>query len=444
MPTRLLVTGAGSGPGNNLIRSLKTGAPSFFVAGCHSDRFVLKKSAADRSFLVHPVTHRAFRKDLGRVADRVRADLVIPSTDAEVWALSRARSTLRHRVFLPARSVIALCQDKYQLSRFLRSRGVASPLTYAVPSLASVPGIFRRLNATPLWCRVRAGSGSVAAIPVRTPRQAQAWMAYWATMRGVPVRSFTLSEYLPGRDFGCQSLWARGRPVLTKAFERLSYIAAGGHPSGVSSVAALARTAADPRVREMTTSAVRALGRDISGLFSVDLKEDSGGTVCVTEINVGRFLAGTNLLDLSGKHNMAVTYVQLALGRAVGSLEEPGQASDHYMVRDVDTLPGVFRAEEFFAGIEDARIEQASADAEDSQPFTWRKTSMPFASTPPIPAYGSRRAVIRLMGPKNTPQIKQFNQELMKLLDKYGSPFTKRPKSRAKGRRAKPRAKRKR
>jgi carbamoyl-phosphate synthase large subunit len=174
-------------------------------------------------------------------------------------------------------------------------------------------------------------------------------------MRGVPVRSFTLSEYLPGRDFGCQSLWDRGRPVLTKAFQRLSYIASGGHPSGVSSVAALAKTATDPQVREVTTRAVRAFGRNVSGLFSVDLKEDGEGTVCVTEINAGRFLAGTNLLDLSGKHNMATTYVQLALGEPLGSLEEPDQVTDHYMVRDVDTLPGVFHAEEFFAGIEDAR-----------------------------------------------------------------------------------------
>jgi hypothetical protein len=100
---------------------------------------------------------------------------------------------------------------------------------------------------------------------------------------------------------------------------------------------------------------VGALGRDVSGLFSVDLKEDGEGTVCVTEINVGRFLAGTNLLDLSGKHNMAVAYVRLALGESVESLEEPDQTTDHYMVRDVDTLPGVFQAEEFFAGIEDAR-----------------------------------------------------------------------------------------
>ena len=351
---RLFITGAGSGPSNNLIRSLKAGDPSLFIAGCHSDRFILKTSPADRNFLVHSATHRAFLRDVARVIARVGADLLIPTTDAEVRALSRARRRLRCRVFLPPRPVVELCQDKYRLSRFLRSRGIAAPLTYAVSSLAAVPGIFRRLGRTPLWCRVRAGSGSTAAIPVRTPRQAQAWIAYWSTMRGIPVRSFTLSEYLPGRDFGCQSLWDRGRPVLTKAFQRLSYIAAGGHPSGVSSVAALARTAADARVQEVTTRAVGALGRGVSGLFSVDLKEDGKGTVCVTEINVGRFLAGTNLLDLTGKHNMALTYVHLALGERVESLEEP-ESADYYMVRDVDTLPGVFHAEEFFSGIEDAR-----------------------------------------------------------------------------------------
>jgi glutathione synthase/RimK-type ligase-like ATP-grasp enzyme len=355
MATRVLVTGAGSGPSNNLIRSLKAGAPSLVVAGCHSDRFVLKKSAADRNFLVHPVTHRAFWRDLRRVLDHARVDLIIPTTDQEVRVLSRAGRRLPCRAFLPPRSVIELCQDKYRLGRFLRARGVAAPLTYAVQTLAGVPGIFRRLGRSPLWCRVRAGSGSTAAIPVQTSQQAQAWISYWSTMRGVSVRSFTLSEYLPGRDFGCQSLWHRGRPVLTKAFQRLSYIAAGGHPSGVSSVAALARTAADPQVREVTTRAVRALGRNLSGLFSVDLKEDDEGAVCVTEINAGRFLAGTNLLDLSGKHNMAVTYVQLALGESVGSLEEAEEASDHYMVRDVDTLPGVFQAEEFLTGIEDVR-----------------------------------------------------------------------------------------
>jgi hypothetical protein len=65
---------------------------------------------------------------------------------------------------------------------------------------------------------------------------------------------------------------------------------------------------------------------------------------------------------------------------------------------------------------------------------------MPIAPTPPIPAYGSRSAVIQLQGPKDTPQIKQFNKELKKLARKYGATF----KMRAKSRRAKARAKRKR
>ena len=44
---RLLVLGAGSGASNNLIGSLRAD-PSFHIVGCHADRFVLKKSLADR------------------------------------------------------------------------------------------------------------------------------------------------------------------------------------------------------------------------------------------------------------------------------------------------------------------------------------------------------------------------------------------------------------
>ena len=45
--TRVLVTGAGSGLGNNVIRSLRAAAPGLVVVGVHSDRFLLKKSDAD-------------------------------------------------------------------------------------------------------------------------------------------------------------------------------------------------------------------------------------------------------------------------------------------------------------------------------------------------------------------------------------------------------------
>src|SRR4029434_10044803 len=49
---RLLLTGAGSAATSNLIRSLRAGYRALTVVGCHSDRFLLKKSSADRNYLV--------------------------------------------------------------------------------------------------------------------------------------------------------------------------------------------------------------------------------------------------------------------------------------------------------------------------------------------------------------------------------------------------------
>src|SRR4030095_12488535 len=42
MTRRLLVTGAGTGPAENLIRSLRAGEPALVIAGCHDDRFALR------------------------------------------------------------------------------------------------------------------------------------------------------------------------------------------------------------------------------------------------------------------------------------------------------------------------------------------------------------------------------------------------------------------
>jgi carbamoyl-phosphate synthase large subunit len=171
--------------------------------------------------------------------------------------------------------------------------------------------------------------------------QARGWIAYWSTMRGVRPDAFTLSEYLPGREFACQTLWDRGRLVLAKTFERLSYFGGDGQPSGVSSVASLAKSVAEPRVVEVSAAAVRAL--------------DANGRPCVTEVNVGRFSLSTALYDLIGKHSMAGVYLRLAQGEAVELGEPYDAAPDHYLVRDVDTVPLVVHADELFEGITDLR-----------------------------------------------------------------------------------------
>jgi glutathione synthase/RimK-type ligase-like ATP-grasp enzyme len=356
MPIRVLVPGAGTGPGNSLIRSLRAGDSSFVVVGCHDDRFVLRKSTADRNYLVPPRGPARYPAALRRIIRREKIDLLIPNTDDDVALASRLRATLPCRVFLPSRQAVALCQDKYRLTSHLGARGVPVPRTFPVRSRAAVARVFRALGQpSRVWCRIRSGSGSRGAAPMTSPRQTVNWIAYWREIRGVPTRAFTIAEYLPGRDFACQTLWKDGALVLVKTVERLSYFGGGSQPSGASSIAGLAKTVIDTRVVDASVAAVRALGRRVTGAFSVDLKENDRGVPCVTEINAGRFITMMNFFDLAGKHNMTLTYVRLALGEPVAVGESYDRVEDHYFVRDVDALPGIFHADELFEGVHDAR-----------------------------------------------------------------------------------------
>lgn len=355
-PLRLLVVGAGTGAANNLIRSLRAARSGWSILGANHDRFALSRSAADRSFLIPPADHPGFVRALRRLAVRERVDLVIPTADAEVVRLASARRGWRSRLFLPTARTVALCQDKYVLARHLAARGVPVPRTLALSGIRSVGEAYRRLGRPArAWCRIRRGTNASGAVPVATAAQARSWIAYWETMRRVPASTFTLSEYLPGRDFACQSLWREGRLVLVKVFERLAYITVGGNPSGMSSAAALARTVAEPRVADVAVRTVRAVDPRASGVFGVDLKENARGEACVTEINAGRFLAGTNLLDFTGAHNMAATYVRLGMGEPVAVKEVYDAAADHYMVRSVDEYPRIVHATALFDDLQDAR-----------------------------------------------------------------------------------------
>jgi len=354
--TRVLVTGAGSGLGNNVIRSLREADPSLTIVGCHHDRFELKKSLAHHHYLVPPPDHSDYIDRMSRLARREDIDLVVPTRDAHVRVVSRHRARLPCRVFLPRHRVVELCQDKYRVSAFLRGRGVPAPLTYPLRTLGDVTATFRRLSGQRrVWCRVRRGSGSLGATPVTTPGQATAWIRYWRELRGVPPSEFTLCEYLPGRDFGCQTVWHEGRMLLAKTFERLAYFAGESQPSGVSSVASLARSVVEPGVVDVCVAAVRAFDPRGSGLYCIDLKENRAGVPCITDVNVGRFSLTTGLYDLIGKHSTADLYVRAALGHSIDVSAPYDEAPDYYLVRDVDTLPAIVHAEELFEGITDLR-----------------------------------------------------------------------------------------
>jgi carbamoyl-phosphate synthase large subunit len=345
---RLLILGAGSGASNNLLMSLRRAWPTLTVIGCHDDPFTLRRFAGDRR---HLVRRPLDAETLARLVAAEAIQLVIPTSDADVMLLSEQRGRLGPCVYLPSRDAIALCQDKCELTAALAGHGVPVPVSLPLADRDSVDEVVAKLAWAPrLWCRVRSGTRSLGATPVRSAEQVRAWLLLWEELRGVPASAFMLAEYLPGRDFLCQSLWRDGRLVLVKTFERIAYFGGENSPSGVSSLSSLAKTVVDDRIVAVCTRAVRALDPHAAGAFSVDLKENAEGVPCITEINAGRFFIGMTAFDHVGRRNMSACFVRLALGEPLDIAEPYDCPPDHYLVRDLDTLPGVYHADDLMEG----------------------------------------------------------------------------------------------
>lgn len=340
--------GAGTGAANNLIASLRAALPGLGAVGVHDDPFILRKSSADRNYLLSPGGDDI--DELRQVVRREAVGVVVPSSDAEVKRLSDRRARLAPHVFLPPATVVDRCQDKYELAAFLERHDVPVPASFPVPSLDALDAIAEKLAWAPrLWCRVRSGSRSLGAAPVTSAAQARAWIEHWTAVREVPATAFMVAEFLPGRDFFCQSLWQSGRLVLVKTCERVSYFGGENSPSGASSLYALAKTVVEPAVVDVSLRAIRALDRRPHGTFSVDLRENVEGVPCVTEINAGRLVMGMTTIAAIGVHNLAACYVRIALGERLAFDDPYDCPPDYYIVRDVDAPPGVFHADDILA-----------------------------------------------------------------------------------------------
>ncbi len=348
---RILVTGAGGSAGINFVASLRMAASDLYIVGTDINAWHLELPDVDAAYLLPHCTEPDYIPTLKRLIALESIELLHAQPDMEVEVISAHRDDLGVRTFLPPHESILLCHDKMATNRRLREAGVPVPRSGHVQRLADIPAILEELGkpGQKVWLRATRGAGSRAALPVHSVRQAKEWIHYWRSTGRLETKDFMMSEFLPGGEFAFQSVWVDGELYVSQARERLEYIFGNLTPSGQSSSPSVARTVHRADVNRVATAAVRAVCNRPHGVFCVDLKENSDGVPCVTEINIGRFFTTSNFFATAGV-NMPYLSVELAFGRRPPS---PGRydplPEGLYWIRLMDKGPvmvgeGTFRA----------------------------------------------------------------------------------------------------
>lgn len=356
---KILVTGAGSGGGENLIGSLRRADLDLFIVGSNMDEFLLAKSTADKTVWLPSGLSEGYTPALDAFIRREGIELVIPNNDTEVGRISRDRDKLSCTVFLPPDETVCVCQDKLRMHEVLAAAGIPQALFRNVNDFGDIDAFMAEHPADKYWVRTRRGSGSVGATWVQNAEQARAWIDLWIKLRGYSITDFLVSEFLPGKDYAFQSVWKDGELVVAKMIERVSYLMGRMRLSGMSSTPAVARTVRDEQALATIMRAIRTISPHPHGNFNLDLKGGADGPMRITEFNIGRFCAITPVFDSTGKYNTAEMHVRAALGLPI-EVDEPIDIEEgRMMIRELDSKPLFIGVDEFNALVAECKRETA-------------------------------------------------------------------------------------
>ena len=292
----LLVTGAGGSAGHNVCWSLRVGktGKELLITGTDSDRTSLELNMwLDSAFHLPRATDADYVHSLNRVIEKQHVDAMFPQPDIEVGKVSRERARIRTTVFLPDDATVSACLDKFQAITRWSDNGLRQKPTVLSMNHQDLDGVLRKL-AYPCWIRAREGAGGSLSCLASNPSIADHWVRFhWE--QGIKT-DFVAEEYLPGRDYCFMSLWNRGSLVTSMVRERLSWV--GHRLIGTGGTSSLNRVVHSDKVNNNALRAIDAITKSPHGVFCVDLKEDSEGAPCPTEINC-RFTTNVHYLALA-------------------------------------------------------------------------------------------------------------------------------------------------
>jgi carbamoyl-phosphate synthase large subunit len=248
--------------------------------------------AADDWYLVPMAGDPAYLNEVLAISEVEHVGLVVPTIDDELVLFGNALGAFAARgirVAVSSARTSAICNDKYETCRHLRSRGVSA-------AAAWLPDELPQASSFPLFIKPRFGRGGVGAYAVHNEREFAFFCEY--------VKAPVIQEYLAGPEFTIDVCCDFDGQVLSIVPRERVVIRAGVIDRG--------RTVRDEGLMALGAAVARAL--PFVGAANVQCRV-VGGVPVVFEINP-RFSGGIPLTIAAGA-DFPRMLVELAVGRCV-------------------------------------------------------------------------------------------------------------------------------
>lgn len=315
---RIILTGVGGPAGVNLVNSLRQAPEELYIIGTDINKYHLLWPDVNEKWLVPEFKDPNYIDKINELIDKTKAQMIHPQPDYEVLLLSRNRRKLHCKTFFPRHKTIEICQDKFKSAKIWKEKGITTSKSILIRNIGDIDKAIKAIGF-PFWLRATRGFSSRGGALVRKRQTAEHWIGFWRS-KGV-LWDFMAQEYLPGRNIAFQSLWKNGKIVTSQARVRLEYIYPYLTPDGCTNTPVVAETIHDEKVNKITTLCVKAIDKEATGIFCIDLKENSIGIPVPTEINAGRFFTTSNFFTTAGI-NMPYYYIKLAFGEKLPKLKK--------------------------------------------------------------------------------------------------------------------------
>lgn len=132
---RILVTAVGGGVGQAVVKSLRMSGLACRILGTDTEPYSAGFAFCDTAYIVPCAAHREYIPRMLEICSQEKVDYVIPGSDPELLALSKAKPDLERysgcRVVIADASCISICRDKLMTYQFFKARGL--PFAVTVP-----------------------------------------------------------------------------------------------------------------------------------------------------------------------------------------------------------------------------------------------------------------------------------------------------------------------